>query len=760
MWFFLSFGTESLHCKDGRSLELVAVVLVAPGFLSRYTKIVRFLPRYVAVNTLPYPIRLWQDNSIFRPLSADSTGTRDGTGTSKWRVMEEKRRRNESKVNQYEALWGRETVLEERGKRGIPSGTAAHGSALYIATIMPSEIIPFSLPDSRGERQLRFDLGQPWNLSASVSADLPGDHVVKIRQAVDLRVVPHISTRSNPRYEVRLPPSGGTTFDGELGIWFETEWGASRSLIVKAVKKNSFAFNETDVHVGDELLAIDGAPVSRMTFSESMNILRSRLVDCSAASQKESVRSVDHRRSILRPLSSSREHASKNSIVFRPTVLTFRTVEERLRRVRMKAARASGSQQLSKASSISTRQSNLRCGSFQTPDPNLDSDLYIQAELKPLRQSDLGTFVLLRGDPVVPFQIQNRSVHCTIYYRQRGCNQHAWHSLKPGQTSSYSWEEPLKQKRLSVRVASDNAFQYAEEDSSGDDIMEQTRDKSGSGSSKKGRRWPFRRKVKSEEESAFSQSATVRLEEIGFQDVLSIGNDETSPTKMLKLEVYVEGSTRVLTVFDVTVESNENQMECRLESLRKMAKSEESRLEQLRALKVFGASNEADNTKAAKSAMDMLNNFPNAAIITQCHQIVVEVVGAIGLSADSFIGSCNPYAEIRLKSAGPRRKFIFKRKDIRRTYYVRKSVNPTWNSQSFVFNVPKAAVSVTRGHSIEVCLRNFRALGSHNTLGRAQVDLHSVRNQEPLVGWFPLIGRTGRRELENQLSHWGRGSGT
>jgi len=91
---------------------------------------------------------------------------------------------------------------------------------------------------------------------------------------------------------------------------------------------------------------------------------------------------------------------------------------------------------------------------------------------------------------------------------------------------------------------------------------------------------------------------------------------------------------------------------------------------------------------------------------------------------------------------------------------VRKSVNPTWESQSFVFNVPREAVSVTRGHSIEVCLRNFRALGNHNTLGRAQVDLHSVRNQEPLVGWFPLIGRTGRRELENQLSHWGRGSGT
>lgn len=43
-------------------------------------------------------------------------------------------------------------------------------------------------------------------------------------------------------------------------------------------------------------------------------------------------------------------------------------------------------------------------------------------------------------------------------------------------------------------------------------------------------------------------------------------------------------------------------------------------------------------------------------------------------------------------------------------------------------------------------------------LGQAVVHLHSVRNQQELVGWYPLAGRTGKTELENPLSSWGRGS--
>jgi len=737
------------------------VVTVAPGFLAKYTKIVRFLPRYVVVNTLPYPVRIWQDNSIFRPLSADNTGVQESS--AKWRYHKEGGRKNESKVNQYEALWGRVTVLEG----GVSAGTAAHGSALYIATVMPSQIVPFSLPDSRGERQLRVDRGQPWSLSPSFNADEHSDHIMKMRRAVDLRTIPHVSTRSNPRYEVRLSSNGDSSFHGELGIWFETEWGASRSLIVKAVKKNSYAFNETDVHIGDELLAIDGVPVSRMTFQEAMNMLRSRLHDLSTANRNDLLPNLE-RRSILRSTprigsataASSRGEDSEVS----PAVLSFRTVEERLRRVRLKAAKAASSTRMA---SEPISQPNSRHDLSLPPRLNADGDVYIEAELKTLSQSDLGMFLLLRDNPVVPYQIQNRSVHSTIYYRQRGCSHHSWQSLRPGQERSYSWEEPLKPMKLTVRVASDSAFQIADDESISNLLQDSVRNEAEIHGQ---RRRPFR-KVKGEEDSVFSPSQTVLLEEIGFHKNLSIfspgsSRNEKASARSLSLEVNVEGAIRILTVRDVSTEENDKQMERHLESLEKMAQCEEERLRQLKLLNVFigpaetidPVSNEAENCTTSEGAQAIMKDFPDATMITQCHQIAVEVLEAVGLSTESFFGSCNPYAEIWLKSASPSRKLLFKRKDLRRTYYVRKSVNPTWNSQTFIFDVPREAVSVTRGHSLEVCLRNFRALGHHQTLGRAQVDLHSVRNQEPLLGWFPLAGRTGRRELENQLSHWGRGS--
>lgn len=740
------------------------MVFVAPGPLSQFTKIVRFLPRYVAVNTLPYPVRLWQDNSIFRPLSADSTG--EQVRTSKWHLSNARGRRNESTVNQYEALWGRETVLDESENRRIPSGTAAHASALYIATLMPSDIVPFCLPDSRGERHLRIDLGQPWNLTPSIFADIPGDHVIKIRKAVDLRVIRHVSTRSNPHYEVCLPPIDDGPFRGELGIWFETEFGGSQSLIVKAVKKNSFAFNETDIHVGDELLAIDGTPVACMTFSDAMNLMRAKLINCSS-DNTDMIKGDDQHKRIAHSMPPGKQAIDDTATGVKHTILSFCTVEERLRRVRLKAARANNIAQLSQVSKESTRQLRLTGMANHTPTPT--SNEFIKAELKPLQQSDLTTFVLLGGGPSAPFQIQNRSVHFTIYYRQHGCNQHKWNFLKPGQMNAYTWEEALKPKKLMTRVALTNAFHCTEEVTANSSPSENQHNVPSTTWQSRGRRRLFQ-KVKGEEESVYSPSVAIRLEEIGFQETLLIdcrpvGANPTGSSKSLRLEVSVEGSTRILTVFDASKDGNEQQLPFHLAYLENMTNSEQSRHEQLRMLNAFAAPpstvallNETEKMDTVSTAMQIMHDFSSVKTITQCHQIVVEVLEAVGLCAESFVGSCSPYAEVHLHASGRRQKNLLKKESLRQTYYIRKSVNPAWNFQSFVFDVPCEAVSVTRGYSIQVCLKNFRVFGTHNTLGRAQVDLHSLRNQKPLVGWFPLIGRTGRREIENQFSHWGRGS--
>lgn len=305
------------------------LVTVCPGVLSGYTKIIRFLPRYLVVNALPTPIRLWQDSSIFRPPAADNSG--DVSRKERhWMISNDKTKKNVKKVNQYEVLWGREAVLDDRYNGFLSPTTRAHPSALYVTTAGPTEIIPFNLPDTRKERLLRVDLGGDYNLTASISADSPGENTLKVTKAADLKLFPHVMTRTSPEYEIRLPSTGLQSPTSELGIWLETEWGSERKVVVKAVKKQSFAFNETDVHVGDELLSVDGVDVSQLTFVETMTRIRTRLAELVEKSYSRPRPTL--RRASLRLVSSAVGLGRSNQTNMLETELTpltlrFRTVE-------------------------------------------------------------------------------------------------------------------------------------------------------------------------------------------------------------------------------------------------------------------------------------------------------------------------------------------------------------------------------------------------------------------------------------------------
>ena len=750
-----------MHCKDGRALEITAVVNVAPGLLSGYTKIVRFLPRYVIVSDLPYPVRLWQDSSIFRPSLADNSAATPSK-ERKWRITRGQHRRSARKVNQYESLFGRETTLDERSVVNIPSGTRAHPSALYVTTIGQKEVIPFNLPDSRGERQLRLGLGGQWNLTASISADVPGEHTLKVSRAVDLKIIPHISTRASPEYEIVYRMHDVRTFGRELGVWFETEWGSDRNMIVKAVKKDSYAFQETDIHVGDELLNIDDFPVSRMTFSEAMNKLRTRLTEISESAAHVDPR-ISQRRGSLRLVGVGRAKPVSGTppVAATPLKLTFRTVEERLRRVRLKAARANDFRtSLSAERCALEEQSTLRTISEDLSERQTEPG-YIKAELKALQHS---LFLVLQEEKSVPYQIQNRTSNHTMYYRQKGCDGHPWQSLKPGQSDDYCWEEPLKAKRLTVRVASYGSSLF-ETPASGqsDDPHCDTLDSKGR-RRETGLSRLLLRKVKDEEEAVFSPSIIVRLEEIGFTGFLpcpKVGenqNVDASNLRYIELLVDVVGATRVLIVQDATRGDEADQIFQHLEYLREACESEKERKHELLQLDNALADYNIPIENIEANAMSLMKDFPEKPMISGCHKILIEVLEAKGLSPDTYVGSCNPYAEIKLKTSSSRRTFSFKKADLKRTYYVENTVNPTWINQSFVFDVTDEAVAAPRGHSIKVRMRNFRAFGYHKVLGGAHIELHSVRDQKQLVGWFPLAGRTGRHELENPLSHWGRGS--
>ena len=807
----------ALHCKEGRSLELSVVVSMAPGYLSGYTKIVRFLPRYVLVNQLEYPVRLWQDSSVFRPLAEERATTRideivRGTDARKWRFMKE---HDQGVINQYEALWGRVTALEDSDGDRIPAGTTAHRNASYITTAGPSEFMPFHLPDSRGERQLRIGLGGTWNLTASFASDFPGDHSLKVIRAVDLRSVKHVSTRASPQYKVVLPPTlqSHGEWDGELGIWFETDWGGDRRIIVKGMKRGRFGFNETDIHAGDELLRIDSVPVSKMSFSETMKLLKQRVAQVSSASNKQkaseplSLRGNALRRMSALSLRRSTGHevevqeSSSNGVPDR-LILTFRTLEERLRRLRLKAARNSGINAVGRpgpASGVLDTASQQGEGELSRPIEGL------RAEMKPLHHSMF--VVLRRQDPEnPPFRIENRSMNHTIFYRQRGCEGHPWNSLKPGQTQAYSWEEPMRPKRLAVRAARDGLFltrndSEPQDDGSYDSFASRYSDGVNREVEHRAARAAKLRQILSyqyvddEEQGRFGSATVVKLEEIGYRGVLTCPSSlqegsEARHAGHLNVEVETDGATRILVVSDDSYRNDEaNVMNRRLETLKRQMREEENRAANLAALRfllsqpadaqesrsliqgealnniqVYGAQLEGLEADARfRTVEDLAKNitddFPEDSSIHRRHQVVVEVLEAVGLNPENEIGSCNPYCEVLIKGRSKLRKSLFeKRKDKGKTYYQKKSLSPKWTDQAFVFDVPEEAVTVTRGHSIHVRLRNFRYVGAHKLLGQAVVHLHSVRDQQELVGWYPLAGRTGSTELDNPLSHWGRGS--
>lgn len=757
-----------MHCQDGRSLEVSVVVSVAPGPLSQFTKIVRIIPRYVIVNSLEYPIRLWQENSLFLSHPSDTVTVGKRLDESKWILQDEENPSVESfdRVNQYEALWGRQTILDQ-GCALSGLGTTASRSSLYITTIGPKEALPFSLPDSRADRFLRLDVGDRYNLTSSFEADRPGEISLKLTPAVDLRLLRHVSTRAAPEYEIIIPRPGDSGPVSELGIWFETEWGTDHSILVKTVKKDSYAYEQTDIRPGDELLSIDGILVSEMSFSESMKMLRDRLGELKTMNAQSTCRDSSRpgavkrlRRASIQFLArqkSSEELKNGPPTTVSPLRLEFRTLEEKLKRVRLRAARGGRKSRRNEhqLSSAETRNGiTFQTGSFS---PFLKVDI---------RTIDSNRVIVLRESGRIPYHIHNRSLSCTLYFRQRGCTRHPWNILKPGQSTPYTWEEPMKAKKLTVRVSVEATFaaELGEENEEGEFKTEFENKEDGFVK----RNLLKVRKVKDEEVNIFSHSVNVLLEEIGFRDLLlyKVRSGDSLQPRHLELEVDVFKGSRVLVIQDPSSEEDDLLLDRQLQILNRKFEEETVRYNALvdlqsRLVSRYGGMGDGAEGSSSDSICDDANkvmyDFPEEARISKKHQLVVQVVEALGLNPGSFVGNCNPYVEVSLKQGGHKKRLFLPPKVVHRTYYIKKSFNPKWESQTFCFDVPQEAVSDSRGYAVIAKLKNFRQVGMDQDLGRAIIELHSLRDQKPLSGWFPLSPKSGQHDLEVDTKY-GRGS--
>ena len=558
--------------------------------------------------------------------------------------------------------------------------------------------------------------------------------MLPISRATDLRMLTHVSTRAAPKYKITLPPpadDGIIDWDGELGAYFETEWisEGDRKILVKGTKRGKYAFNHTDIHIGDELLRINGISVLKMTFHEAMKTIKDVLSEFRAyrerIEQKESGGELSNPQRVLRRLSlvpkrkqSTATESGEEDIEPVHLTLTFRTQEERLRKLRIKA--------------IKTKSSFLQASQHaekQNEDSNLEPIDALTVETKALHNT---MFVIIRGDDKEnpPYKIQNRSSKYFLFFRQRNCEDHDWNILMPGESTSYTWEEPMKSKKLTVRIAVDrhetpkevnnDELSTSESDLTNEEnsIQMVPEDKSANAvRADRLRQILAYQYVDNEERGGFGLPTTVRLEEIGFKSLLPVPSfleALNEKMKYLHCEVDTDGGTRLLIITEFTGESDDRKMmNQNIESLQKQILNEEERCGALQNLKHVltqpieeepmgsasnGQASEEERSNAIEDEIrELVDDFPEGNI-SKRFQLVVQVLEAVGLSSLHFVGSPSPYCEVFLKGRSRSRKnFLQKRKNKRKTYFVEKSLRPRWNDQYFVFDVPEEAIEVTRG---------------------------------------------------------------
>ena len=226
--------------------------------------------------------------------------------------------------------------------------------------------------------------------------------------------------------------------------------------------------------------------------------------------------------------------------------------------------------------------------------------------------------------------------------------------------------------------------------------------------------------VDNEERGGYGPSITVRLEEIGYRNFLPVpstesGRNASKKRQFLNCEVDTDGGTRLLVVSDdAGAEDERTMMNRHLETLKKQISYEQERASSLHSLRYLLAQPIPDrNTRVVgeicepvspgdatsiqaervagieTDARRLVEDYPEDSTISCRHQVVIEVLEAVGLNASDFVGNCNPYCEIFLKGRSKSRKHFFqKRRNKRKTYYIEKSLDPKWTDQVFVFDVP------------------------------------------------------------------------
>ena len=123
-------------------------------------------------------------------------------------------------------------------------------------------------------------------------------------------------------------------------------------------------------------------------------------------------------------------------------------------------------------------------------------------------------------------------------------------------------------------------------------------------------------------------------------------------------------------------------------------------------------------------------------LITRQDQILVEVLSTAGTKQVSLGGTNETYCELSLRMENASIAKHFKQKQ--KTFVNDEALNPKWEKQIFIFDVPVKPEQSIRGYCVRVKVKNKSYIGSDNFLGQADIQFASLENETELRGWFPL----------------------
>jgi hypothetical protein len=178
---------QQISAQDvsGNVHELGFKISMAQGRLGNFTKIVRFWPRFVLVNTFPVSVKIWQHSSI----------------------------------------------------RATAQAADMSSGLVRVTEVPPDSSKTFHLPTASAARKLCIEVSEEWQRSVSFSIDEVQDCTLRVQRKIDPSLPNHVVTRSAAEYDVEVK--------GEIGLWLETDWN-HKDIVVKECKKGNWSpiFNE------------------------------------------------------------------------------------------------------------------------------------------------------------------------------------------------------------------------------------------------------------------------------------------------------------------------------------------------------------------------------------------------------------------------------------------------------------------------------------------------------------------------------------